>query len=818
MKQLSLLCLLSIAMSFTARAYNHKWIGPNQGLWAVGDNWTNNFPNPTENREMRLFFPSLLDGKTTYQNVNGLFVDYMEINGEYTFADGGASRLGFRNTNSHFTTISIKSSGRPTFAPDLELVLQDEVAVFITPSGVSGNPVGFFLGPISGPGSFYVDGNGAIEFGGGLANTYAGLTTVVDGTLRLNKSGGVAVPGDLVIGYGLGSENGIAAKVLFLRDDQLLPRASVNVLGQGWLNLDGHDQSLNNLTLLAGRVSTGTGTLSLGETVTSQPGDRPALIEGRVGLGFVPTTFNIGGHYTNEELRVTARVSGGSGATLIKNGPGTLSLAGTNSYLGTTRINQGVLLATGPSPLGSATGGTVVQDGATLHLEMADLGDEPLTLAGQGDEELGAVFVDGAVTGNGPVTLAEDTRIIVWTGSLLGLNGVVSGPGGLELIGGRLFFGGSEANTYTGTTRVLSTTLELKKHLTILGGGSIGLLAVPGPISIGPGIATARYFYDNQISDAVRVTLAGNGQLDLNGHHDIIGSLAGDGGTVALGNGELSIGGDHTSTTSAAVMTGAGGRLRKIGTGALTLTASHTYTGGTTIEAGELIVQGANGNMFVQTNGTLGGTGSVGLVFVQGGTLSPGVGPGTLNCQSVLFNSGTSGSRFHVDLDGTQPGSHDQLKVAGSVELNDCKLSARLGFAGATNSQFVIIANDGADAINGTFTGLPEGQEFYVSSTPFRISYHGGDGNDVVLTQIGPTVAPHADGVTELPNGHLQVNGTGLPLHLYLVERSVDLQQWFVRDTVAATAAGIIQYEDPDGFSLPCAFYRFVAVDEESWL
>jgi len=814
MKLPALLCPLFITANLTVHAYNHQWIGPNQGLWSVGDNWTNNVPNPTENREIRLFFPSLPDGKTTYQTVNGLFVDYMEIRGDYTFAGGTGARLGFRNTNSHSATIAIKSGGPPTFAPDLELILTNEVGIFVTPTGVAGDPAGFFLGPISGPGSLHVDGNGPIEFGGSSGNTYSGPTTIVGGSLRLNKSSGLAVPGDLAIGYGSGGGNQSSVTVLFQRDDQLSPDASVIVLGQGWLNLNGYDQSLNNLTLLAGRVSTGTGTVSLGGMVTSQPGNEPALLEGQVFLGFVPTTFNVGGDYTNTELRITARISGGSGATLVKTGPGTLSLAGTNTYLGTTRIEQGVLLATGPSALGSTTGGTVVEQGATLHLEQADLGGESLTLAGLGNEESGAVLVNGAVTGTGPVTLLEDTGITIWTGSVLGLNGVVSGLGGLNLSGGTLSLGGNAANTYSGTTRVFSTMLELKKHLSIIGGSTIGLTAIPGPLSIGPGLGTARLFYDNQIGDGVRVTLTGNGHLDLNGHHDQIGSLAGDGGTIALANGELVVGGDQTSTTSAAVISGAGGRLRKLGTGTLVLTANHAYTGGTFIEEGTLIVQGGIGNALVSTNGTLKGIGSVGEIVVQGGTLSPGDDLGILQCQSIVFNSGSSGSCFHVELNGSQPGFHGQLNVAGSVALNGCRLSIKRTFSGDTSGQFVIIANDGVDAVSGTFAGLPEGHKFSVGSTPFQISYQGGDGNDVVLTQTGPTIAPRIDAIIPLPNGDVQLIGTGFPFGNYIVQRSADFEQWSALDTVAADVAGVIQYEHAGGFGIPCAFYRLLEVDD----
>jgi hypothetical protein len=58
----------------------------------------------------------------------------------------------------------------------------------------------------------------------------------------------------------------------------------------------------------------------------------------------------------------------------------------------------------------------------------------------------------------------------------------------------------------------------------------------------------------------------------------------------------------------------------------------------------------------------------------------------------------------------------------------------------AAGSPFRIIDNSGSTtAITGTFTGLPEGAEFYEDSQWWRISYTGGTGNDVLLTRITPT-------------------------------------------------------------------------------
>jgi hypothetical protein len=48
----------------------------------------------------------------------------------------------------------------------------------------------------------------------------------------------------------------------------------------------------------------------------------------------------------------------------------------------------------------------------------------------------------------------------------------------------------------------------------------------------------------------------------------------------------------------------------------------------------------------------------------------------------------------------------------------------------------VIVRNGGSDAVVGTFAGLPEGHSITFNGQTFRITYKGGDGNDVALTTV----------------------------------------------------------------------------------
>jgi hypothetical protein len=160
-----------------------------------------------------------------------------------------------------------------------------------------------------------------------------------------------------------------------------------------------------------------------------------------------------------------------------------------------------------------------------------------------------------------------------------------------------------------------------------------------------------------------------------------------------------------------------------------------TATAGTTINSG----------------GTLGGSGTViGNVTVNsGGVLAPGSGIGILNTRSVNF---ANGSLFNVELGGTSAGNgigfYDQLNVTGTVTIGtSAVLNTSLfgGFTPGGGNTFIIVNNDGADAINGRFNGLTQGATVNLGSgINATISYTAGDGNDIGLSLLNQ--APNLTG------------------------------------------------------------------------
>jgi hypothetical protein len=172
----------------------------------------------------------------------------------------------------------------------------------------------------------------------------------------------------------------------------------------------------------------------------------------------------------------------------------------------------------------------------------------------------------------------------------------------------------------------------------------------------------------------------------------------------------------------------------------------NTYTGTTVINSGTLLVRTAQPGSPVQlTGGTLRGQGQVGPLTATGGRIKPHDGvPEALEVAGDLTLS--SAAEFAPDL--INNGNLSQLIVTGAVRLNSAALLFTDGRGSSSiGESFMVISNDGSDAVEGTFASLPEGSSFLVTTSDgdrtYSISYMGGDGNDVVLTLTAlPTPTP----------------------------------------------------------------------------
>ncbi|MCI0332736.1 MAG: hypothetical protein L0228_05895, partial [Planctomycetes bacterium] len=297
----------------------------------------------------------------------------------------------------------------------------------------------------------------------------------------------------------------------------------------------------------------------------------------------------------------------------------------------------------------------------------------------------------------------------------------------------------------------------------------------------------------NTINNNTKVQVETGAALGISTFNDTISQLIINGGDVTGTTGVLTSMStiDARSGNVSAILAGAVG-LTKTTAGTLNLSGVNTYSGMTSVDNGRLNVfsPGSIGNVTVALAGTLGGTGTVGNVS-GGGMIAPGASAGILSTGNVSLFS--SAAFFEFEVNGSTPGSqHDQLNVTGSIAA---AISVGLNASGTITSspgqQIVLVNNDGNDPVGFVFTSRPEGSFVTINGVNFRLTYVGGDGNDVVLIQNTGTTT------VDVIGGNLLVTDVGSVTDDHLI---VKLSGAFLRihdpsNTLTTTSPGVIQVD-----------------------
>jgi len=661
-----------------------------------------------------------------------------------------------------------------------------------------------FSNVISGTGGITVEGNGWCIFSGTQDNIFTGLTLVSSGVLNLQKTAGhAAIPGSLTIGDSFDAP--FTAQVMLSANEQIKtsPGNSIQINNSGYLNLNTHTETVPQLNLWDGAlVDSGLGGLLIlnSNVKVNAVNGGAAAISGNLSLGGTNRALNFS---TNTLLTINAVISdGGNGAGFTArgtNGSAYLGLSGANTFAGTLIADGSQIFAYNSLAFGGTAAGVVLTNGGILNCYVS-ITNEPLTTAGTLPC---SVQSSGSNFWSGPIQLQTDTYFYVGTSnSAFMVTGPVGGTANLFPSGiGTVSFAGSAVNLLTGTINSSVNVLELAR---------IGSTAVYGSLQITGG--TVRWKTSNEILDSSSVTVTAPGVADLNSFNETIGDFSGN-GTVLLGSGLLAVGGANPTNTFSGTITGnALCELDKVAGNTLVLSGANNYSGNTLVKGGTLLANGSPtaNDVYVYPGATLGGTGTIGNLYDLGGNVNPGNSVGKLNCSYATFNTG---STLFVNLNGTNLATgFNQLNVTGVVTINSgVNLSLTKTFAGTVSNQFVIVNNDLADAVAGTFAGLTNGATFTASGTSFRINYNGSTGNDIVLTQLTGGGASLLGGISTLGNGSVLFTGTGVPNLPYTVQANTNLATaiWINIGTTNASAAGVLQFTDPNAPGFKQRFYRF---------
>jgi len=709
-----------------AYAAQHVWAGGYEdGDWDATPNWAAG-GIPANNETVDLVFPASAAGRVSTNNRGGIIINSI------TFLDGGFTLEGRLNDLPNGTTrdgrtvtlsgpiTSCNDAANPcvSAAPNtISLAMTLSAVPQVTVGTAGASPLLSFSGLLSGAGGITKSGAGALQLGGN--NSFTGSTTVSGGTLTVASAGALGTAaGNTSVSSGatLAVNNGVtvAAEPLTLSGGTLTVPQSARATWGGPISLAANSTA---------SAASG-GTLTIAGTVDGAP------VLATAGAGTVKSAGTVGGSVP-PKIDVQA---------------GTLDISGT--YMASeTDIETG---------------------GAVLASIGADL-SSPLHLAG------GTLQSNGAGHWSGAVTLTADSTIALPASAFV-LTDPVAGAFTLTKTGGAALTasGGVGQSTPLAALSVSGGVMSINSGLST----SLGTTVSNGSLLILSGLSQTPLAVDNgtvniqnstlRVDTALALTgatITGTGNLSLNGDATVNASPT----TSTISTGLMLTATNPTFTVADGaaepdllvdgVLTdgvGVNGQV-KAGPGTMKLSANNTYQGSTSISAGTLQVTGQEtGSAIALSGGFLTGTGSVGPIAATGGSVRPGDPADPTGVLSTAGNVALSGATVGIDLAGTTPGvDYDEVNVTGTVNLTGAALSVSLGtgFTPSIGTSFIIIANDGLDAIVGTFNGLPEGAGFIVNGVPLGITYAGGSGgNDVVLAVV-PTVSISDASVTEGSSG-----------------------------------------------------------------
>jgi autotransporter-associated beta strand protein len=187
----------------------------------------------------------------------------------------------------------------------------------------------------------------------------------------------------------------------------------------------------------------------------------------------------------------------------------------------------------------------------------------------------------------------------------------------------------------------------------------------------------------------------------------VLGSLSGS-GTINTALGENYSFGLLGNNMTFSGNIGGAGFVVKDGGGVLTLMGANTYTGGTTISNGVLMINNTSGSgtgsgaVMVNSGGALGGTGIIsGPVTVNlGATLAPGNPFGTLTLSNSLALAGASTTFIQINH---SPRTNGAVRIFGGLTEGGTLIVTNAGAALSNGDSFALF---NAATYNGSFANI----------------------------------------------------------------------------------------------------------------
>ena len=403
----------------------------------------------------------------------------------------------------------------------------------------------------------------------------------------------------------------------------------------------------------------------------------------------------------------------GFALNLIKSGAGTWVLNGTNTYIGTTAVNGGILVLDETSGADHAlgTGGhtLTINNGAIVRYGAAEQLDNLTPIVINGSTMDMQTFHDA--TAGGGLTL-NGGSIIGTTGSGLGIPaGTITSTGASVISTATLALSGANQSivvsngTLTLNTAVTAGTFTLSGTGTMVLSGANSFIQAGGYNIVSSGSTLQSGALNNMGTAGINVNAGG--LWNLAGFAESVSGLGGTGGggTVNLNGGTLSMTGAGGTFGPGGIITGNGSLVISTTANTQVLASADNFVGSVVLGGGTVNIQ--NATAFGNTANTVSATNT--LLQVQGG-IAIGANPLSIGSGTVVESvSGAnslaglatlnSSTTVNVDtstltLGGGLAGTGDLTKIgSGSLALGglgawagNTNINAGLILLGATNA------------------------------------------------------------------------------------------------------------------------------------